>query len=104
DRNTPRYFTAYMVICLDAENHIHLLPLLKDDWVVLQDVRTFSTKLEDNAKTGGPFSRVFLTIDPKSDPGIARSIVQLIREKIKYAQLTVMFGRRVLPKPENNEK
>jgi hypothetical protein len=95
---------AHLFVCVDAENHIHFRPLLRDEWLVFQDARAFGTKLDENARTGGPFMPAFVILDPKSDPQVGEKILQFIREKVKYAELTLMFGRRVLPKPEKSKK
>jgi hypothetical protein len=99
DRNKADVF-----VCVDAENHVHFRPLLTDEWIRIDDPRTLDTKLAENMYRDCSFMPVSLVLDPKSDPEAAGKIVQFILEENKYVELTLMFGRRVLPRPEKSKK
>jgi hypothetical protein len=96
---------ADVLVSLDAENHIHFRPVLPDEWIRLDDVRTVATKLDENTWViYGRKLAVFLVLDPKSDPEAAGKIVQLVLEEKKYVELTLMLGRRVVAEPKKSKK
>jgi hypothetical protein len=94
---------ADVLILLDAKNHIHFRPFLTDDWVPIDRPTDLATKLEENYCRDSTFMQVFVVLDPKSDPESAGKIVKLILE-VKYAELTLMFGRRVAAEREKSKK
>jgi len=95
---------ANVLVCVDAENHIRFRPFLTDQWIRIDNARTLATKLDENVFTDCSFMPVFLIVDPKSDPDAVGKVVQLVLEEKKYAQLTLMFGGRVVVETEVSRK